>query len=353
MKASIQENQCFLAELMAGNLGIYTIREEWLLSEDVDACKLKEAFFYLMKTSRHLNRVFYLDDDSILQSKSTGIAPLWVADDVEFNMTEAPLMRAGIYKKDNRNFFKIQFHHSLMDGWSLGLFMKDLGNAYHQKPISFVNKSNSSVNRCDNFSPLNRAWKDYSFLSEATGAESDGILFSLNKKEIEDLKKEAAKCKTTLFPLLISRISEVISEISGDEHFEYAIPFSARNNSNINDIGMFVDTQLLELKTMSPAEIQNKLLELIATPNSVFQYSGTPKIMLNFLDMNILKFALSKDGYPVSYLAKYALFDFQIEFRNFENGIDVLILHRNGVLQIAKNTLYQKIKSKLSGEFND
>jgi hypothetical protein len=336
MKASIQENQCFLAELMAGNLGIYTIREKWLLSENVDTCKLKEAFFYLIKVSTNLNRVFYLDDDSILQSKSTDIEPLWDADDVEFNMMEAPLMRAGIHEKGNRKFFKIQFHHSLMDGWSLGLFMKDLANAYFQKLISYVNRSNSSDNACDNFSPLNRAWKDYSFLSEAAGAESDGILFSLNKKEAEDLKKEAAKCKTTLFPLLISRISKAISEISGDEHFEYAIPFSARNNSNINDIGMFVDTQLLELQAASPSEIQNRLLELIAIPNSVFQYSGTPKIMLNFLDMNILKFALSENGYPVSHLARHALFDFQIEFRNFENKIDTLILHRNGVLQIDK-----------------
>jgi hypothetical protein len=240
-----------------------------------------------------------------------------------------------------------------MDGWSLGLFIKDLANAYHQKPISYVSKSNSSINPCDNFSPLNRAWKDYSFLSKAVGPESNGILFSLNKKETEDLKKEAAKCKTTLFPLLISRISGAILEISGDEHFEYAIPFSARNNSNINDLGMFVDTQLLELQAIAPSEIQNKLLELIAIPNSVFQYSGTPKIMLNFLDMNILKFALSPNGYPVSHLAKYALFDFQIEFRNFENGIDVLILHRNGALLIDKNAFYQKIKSKLSGEFND
>jgi hypothetical protein len=113
MSSSIQENQCFLAELMAGNLGIYTIREEWLLSEDVDECKLKEVFFYLMKASTNLNRVFYLDDDSILQSKSTDIEPLWSADDIEFNMMEAPLMRAGIYERSNQKFFKIQFHHSL------------------------------------------------------------------------------------------------------------------------------------------------------------------------------------------------------------------------------------------------
>ncbi|MDR3179400.1 MAG: condensation domain-containing protein [Holosporaceae bacterium] len=350
MRASIQENQCFLAELIAGNRGIYTIREGWSLSSNVDVSKLKSAFFELIKASDNLNRVFYFDDNSMLCSKPTEVLPLWSVDDMEFNMLEAPLICAGVYEKGNRKFFKIQFHHSLMDGWSLGLFMKDLENAYEQKAASYVN--NSKVCSCmpDDFSSIDRSWKKYAFLADSTEPESDGTIFSLDEETTKKLRKESVENGTTLFPLLISKVSESIAEISNDTDFEYAIPFSARDNSNINDIGMFVDTQLLELETTSPSAIQNKLLELIANPNPIYKYSGSPKIMLNFLDMNILKFALSDDGYPISHLSKYALFDFQIEFRNVGNRIDVLITHKNGVLKINRNIFSQKIRNALSGE---
>jgi hypothetical protein len=352
MKASVQENQCFLAELMSGNLGIYTIREQWRLVDDVDVSRLRDAFFYVLKSSVNLNRVFYFDDDSVLNSRETDSIPLWSTDDIEFNMQEAPLIRAGMYEKDGEKFFKIQFHHSLMDGWSLGLFVKDLQNAYAQKPIFFVNNSKSCVNSFHEFTPENRKWKEYAFLSDSIGSESEGIVIHLDEKTVENLKKESIENRTTLFPLLIGKISKMIFELSNESNVEYAIPFSARNNSNINDIGMFVDTQLLELNTISPAEIQNKLLELITAPNSLYKYSGSPKIMLNFLDLNTLKFALSKDGYPISYVTKYALFDLQLEFRNVENRLDVSVAHRVGVLN-DKSAFYKKIEDCLSGESDD
>ncbi|GHT91042.1 hypothetical protein FACS1894122_02690 [Alphaproteobacteria bacterium] len=350
MKTSIQENQCFLAELMAGNVGIYTIREQWKLSNEVDACRLKDAFFYVVKSSSNLNRVFYFDDNSVLNSKLVDLPPLWNTDDIEFNMLEAPLICAGIYEDNDQKFFKIQFHHSLMDGWSLGLFMKDLQKAYDQKTISFVNISKNCTNEIGDFVPCHRDWKEYNFLSPPVGPESEGILLSLNNDVVGSLKKEASSNGTTLFPLIIGKISKAIFEISKSTSIEYAIPFSARNNSNINDIGMFVDTQLLELDTALPTEIQNKLLELISNPNPIHKYSGSPKIMLNFLDMNILKFALSDERYPISYVSKYGLFDLQLEFRNMSDKIDVSIVNRKGALLIERNVFYQKIKEALCGE---
>jgi hypothetical protein len=352
MKASVQENQCFLAELMSGNLGIYTIREQWKLADDIDVSCLRDAFFYVVKSSVNLNRVFYFDDDSVLNSKETDSLPLWSTEDIEFNMQEAPLIRAGVYEKDNEKFFKIQFHHSLMDGWSLGLFIKDLQHAYAQKPVSFVNNSKSCRNSFNEFIRSDRKWKKYGFLSDSVGPESEGIVIRLDERTVENLKKESIENRTTLFPLLISKISKMILALSGETSVEYAIPFSARNNSNINDIGMFVDTQLLESDSISPAEIQNKLLELISNPDSLYKYSGAPGIMLNFLDLNSLKFALSKDGYPISYVTKYALFDLQLEFRSVGNRLDVSITHRLGVLNDT-STFHKKIENCLSGESDD
>jgi hypothetical protein len=265
-------------------------------------------------------------------------------------MLEAPLIGAGVYNKDGHNFFKIQFHHSLMDGWSLGLFMKDLANAYEQKNVSYVNTSKYCAYARNDFTPINKSWKKYTFLADSNRPASEGTILYLEESATEHLKEESTKNGTTLFPLLISRVSRAISEITNDTSFEYAIPFSARNNSNINDIGMFVDTQLLELETTSTSEIQNKLLELMVNPNPIYKYFGTPKIMLNFLDMNILKFSLSDDGYPISHLNKYALFDLQIEFRNIGNRIDVLIMHRENALQIDKSIFYRKIESVLLGD---
>jgi hypothetical protein len=251
MKASVQENQCFLAELMSGNLGIYTIREQWRLVDDVDVSRLRDAFFYVLKSSANLNRVFYFDDDSVLNSRETDSLPLWSTEDIEFNMQEAPLIRAGVYEKDGEKFLKIQFHHSLMDGWSLGLFIKDLQNVYAQKPISFVNNSKNCVSLFCEIIPKNRKWKEYDFLSDSVGPESEGTVIHLDERTLEKLKKESIKNGTTLFPLLISKISKIVLALSNETSVEYAIPFSARNNSNINDMGMFVDTQLLELDEIS------------------------------------------------------------------------------------------------------
>ena len=346
MLASIQENQCFLAEMMTGN-GIYTIEERWRLVTDIDINKLEKAFLQVVQASDRLRSVFYLDDNSVLCRKIENSVDLYQFKGTEFNMLESPLIALKILREETELVFLIRFHHTLMDGWSLGLFLKDLENAYFGRSFSFVqrddNEGQPPSQKWPN--PISNNWMSYNFLHEPSSAISQGVIFSLDEENLCNLQNIANEQSCTLFPLLISKISNVFSKLNnGKVEFEYAIPFSGRSAKNLNSLGMFVETQLLYLNSIEPHYIQKQLLNLIKRPNPLYYYSGMPKIMLNFLDMNVLKLSLSKDLYPLSKLSKYALFDFQVEFRKKKDSLDIFIFGRSGVLDTE---MYENIKNDL------
>jgi hypothetical protein len=118
---------------------------------------------------------------------------------------------------------------------------------------------------------------------------------------------------------------------------------------------MFVDTQLLSLDKknidhISPSAVQNLLLTLLKTPKSLSNYHNTPRMMLNFIDLDVLKLKLNVHDYvslPHTLLPDYCLFDVHIEFRKTNHFLDVMIFHKKDILDISRDEFYSVITKSI------
>ncbi|MFA5075516.1 MAG: condensation domain-containing protein [Candidatus Babeliales bacterium] len=357
MKATIQENQIFIAEQLSDVKGLYTIREVWPLDNKIDIHRLKNAFFKVVANFSKLQTYFILDDDAILQSKIANIVPLWTAEDVFFDMETPPLLAAGIITKDGNFFFKLQFHHALMDGWSLGIFLKHLSENYNKNnseilPIKLIDASVDYENNLIQ-KPIDHKWLQYKFVNNYyLESHAHGITFTIYDDKFRNILSTAKLFGVTLLPLLLYKIINFIQKYDDTENIELAIPFSCRNSSNFHQFGMFVETQIFELQlykrlTAEQATklIQRQIFTLLQNSNPISNYHGQPQIMVNFLELSHLALKLDDViSFPDIVLPKNSLFDVTFEFRQKLNQLEVLLFHKYNALGAKQLFFYEEFK---------
>ncbi|MCQ2265795.1 MAG: condensation domain-containing protein, partial [Bacteroidales bacterium] len=61
------------------------------------------------------------------------------------NLDEEQLFRAEIYETENGNFLYLDFHHIIMDGMSLGMFMSELEKAYAGEALQREEKDGFTI----------------------------------------------------------------------------------------------------------------------------------------------------------------------------------------------------------------
>ena len=357
MKASIQENQMFIAEQLSDVKGLYTIREVWPLDNKVDIHRLQNAFFSVAAKFSKLQTYFAIGDDAALESKAAKIAPLWTVDDVVFDMEIPPLLAAGIITKDGESFFKLQFHHTLMDGWSLGVFLKHLSEAYNENNTENLSTKviDVSVDNKDALvqKPIDRTWLQYKFINpHCSESYAHGEIFTICDDKFRNILSSAKLFGVTLLPLLLYKIINFIRKYDDTENIELAIPFSCRNGSNFHQLGMFVETQVFELqlyKDLSPEQavklIQRQIFTLMQKPHPLSKHHGQPQIMVNFLELSHLALKLDNTiSFPATALPKTTLFDVSFEFRQKLNQLEVLIFHKHDALGLNQLLFYEELK---------
>lgn len=337
MNATIQETLCFLGDSISG-VSLYTVCEMWRLDENIKEERLQQAFVKVICASDKLRSVFFVDENSLL-CRRYGVntnARYWLADDVELNMLEYPLIVGGIESRGGYKIFKVQFHHALMDAWSLGLFMQDLSNVYCGKPVSFVN-DNTFLNRSQEISPLERKWEEYGFIQrkKINDDTSVGEILHLSCDEVSAIQRKASLLSVSLFSVLINMLSKILFRMDLSKTcIEYAIPFFGRSVEEANVIDMMVNTQILSVQDENPRAIHKQLLSLIKSPKSGYDYRGTPAIMVNFLDDELCRFPILKHQYPISYVRKYSIYDLTVEFRKKGGMMDVIVYGKRGSVSV-------------------
>ncbi|WP_340066513.1 amino acid adenylation domain-containing protein [Ascidiimonas aurantiaca] len=86
------------------------------------------------------------------QSETHVLALAKIHSQTVFDLTEAPLLKAKLYKyKENKWIFAYVMHHIIADGWSIAIFMKEL-MAFYKALITETHTT---------FEPLDLQYKDY------------------------------------------------------------------------------------------------------------------------------------------------------------------------------------------------
>lgn len=190
-----------------------------------------------------------------------------------FDLSRAPLMRAGYVQTEQESYLVIDMHHIITDGTSMGIFFAEynalaakrqlpqLSYTYrdatiwmHQRlsdPSHMVHRQWWLEQFSDGISPMNLPTdKPRPSVKNYQGAR---LFYNLPSDLSQRLKGLAKASKTTLFMVMIAGFHNLLARLGADRDIVIGTPVSGRQRLEFNNvIGMFVNT--LPLRTQSVAD---------------------------------------------------------------------------------------------------
>ncbi|MCP4147702.1 MAG: amino acid adenylation domain-containing protein, partial [bacterium] len=186
-----------------------------------------------------------------------------------FELPKAPLLRVGIVEitgTDNtihEQYMLLDMHHIITDGTSQEVLAKELFTLYAGEDLpplklqyrDYAEWQNSREQKelmkqqeefwlnqfCDELPILNLP-TDY-IRPVMRSFEGNKISFALNKHETGYLKETAKENRTTLYMIILSIFTILLSKLSGQEDVIVGTPTAGRRHADLeNIIGMFVNT---------------------------------------------------------------------------------------------------------------
>jgi amino acid adenylation domain-containing protein len=190
-----------------------------------------------------------------------------------FDLTHAPLLRLKLYiLSKGKNLLLVTIHHTIADGWSLGVFLKELilfyqnissGTSYSLPGLSIqysdfanwqtnttrINSMQSSLNYWKNQLsgelPALELPTDHSRSSKQTFTGATHR-FVLSKSLTASLEKFCQQEDVTLFMTLLTTFDILLHRYSGQDDILVGTPVANRNLREIEDlIGVFINTIVL------------------------------------------------------------------------------------------------------------
>jgi len=189
-----------------------------------------------------------------------------------FDLTQLPLLRATLLQlSESETIFILIIHHIVADGWSLGIFFKELTKLY-QDPAALLPAL--SIQYTD-FTQWQRQYLQGEVLhkqinywkQQLTGSPPSlplptdyprptlqtfhgaRLFFTFPKILLDNLKKLSQNAGTTLFMTLLAGFYLLLYRYTGQQDIVLGTPIAGRNRKEVEDlIGFFVNTLLLRVQ---------------------------------------------------------------------------------------------------------
>lgn len=357
-----------------GNVGItYNVPLVTLVEGKIELGKLSKAIEYLVDRHEILRTSFDMKDGdavqvihekvkfkSIYSEKDESDIQYVINDFIKpFDLNRAPLFRFGLVKlAKEKHIFIFDVHHIIFDGWSVGVFMKELWDVYygHELPPKKLQFKDYAVwQQKDKDSDLVKTQEQFWMDSFKDGVpvlnmETDfprGKILSFTGKRYKlqldkDITKKLAglskKTGATLFMVLNSAYNILLSKYSSQDDIVLGTPSSGRTTADMEDIlGMFVNSLPIRSKPEGRKTFREYLDEmkdliLESYDNQDFQ-----------LDVLIEKLGIKRDS------GRNPLFDVMFVFTNKTDDIhigDITVKPYDYVFNIAKFDLTVEVVEK-------
>jgi amino acid adenylation domain-containing protein len=190
-----------------------------------------------------------------------------------FDLRRGPLLRAHLVRRhDHDHLLLLTMHHIISDGWSMGLFFRELATLYAAPAHARTSTLPPLPIQYADFAQWQRTWLQGARLTrllaywraQLTGAPPALALptdhprppvqsfrgatqmFSLGAAVTSGLKALAQASGVTLFMLLVAAFQTLLSRYTGQEDVVVGTPIANRNRSETEGlIGFFVNTLVL------------------------------------------------------------------------------------------------------------
>lgn len=181
-----------------------------------------------------------------------------------FKLEQAPLLRAGIIKVDDReHVLMIDIHHIISDGTSIITFVKECAALYNGESLPVLNlqykdysewhnseKEKENINKqaaywLNEFEgeiPVLNLPTDYE-RPAVQGFEGNSLGFNIDRDTYEPLKALALEHEATVYMVVLAVFNIMLSKLSGQDQIIVGAPTSGRRHADLQQVmGMFLNT---------------------------------------------------------------------------------------------------------------
>ncbi|MCP4157092.1 MAG: amino acid adenylation domain-containing protein, partial [bacterium] len=259
----------------------YNMPQVLTLTREAEPGRLEEAFRRLIARHESLRTTFriikenpvqvihrYDENDFFIHRQETSEGESGVRKIVEgfvrpFDLTQAPLLRAGLIQTRDRQLLVLDMHHIITDGTSQEQLIKEYFAHYkgEQQPHQGLQyKDYAEWRRRKAQREIIKKQEGY-WLGQYSGEipelqlpydrprpemqsfEGAALEFKLKPEETQVIKENAAETQTTLYMVLLALYTLVLAKLSGQEDIIVGTPVAARRHADLTHIiGMFVNT---------------------------------------------------------------------------------------------------------------
>ena len=316
-----QQRLWFIEQLLVGNNGLYHIPTVIRIKGNLNEKALKQALDYLVSRHEILRTRLVTDDgigyQEILDSDlgfSLAFKDLTKSKDKNINSlvsyeisrpfaSDEVLCRALCIKlSEQERVLVITFHHIISDGWSVGIFNKELSAAY-ESYASYKSPDLPALPvQYADYSIWQRSWlsgkilekqlhywqeqlQDVSSLELPADRSRPSVQnykggyyqHRVSKDTLDKLRKLSQDEGVTLFMVLFSVFSGVLSKLSNQTDIIIGTPIAGRNSIDIEGlIGFFVNTLALRADTSGDPSFKELLHRVEKATLGAYEHQDVP-----------------------------------------------------------------------------
>ncbi|MDQ0273971.1 amino acid adenylation domain-containing protein, partial [Cytobacillus purgationiresistens] len=294
--SSAQERIYIISQFDKSNLS-YNIPSAYRVKEKLSEDKLYEALFVLVKRHESLRTSFKLNGDVLVQKVSEeAVVDLSISDVIEanvkkeisdfvkpFDLTDSPLMRVKLMHTEKGDYILLlDMHHIISDGMSMEVLIKDFMKIYQNEslfPLTIQYKDYAIWQRSE--MKTERLLKQEKYWMERLTGEMPTLelpvdfkrpamnnfignryQLSVNEELTRTIKKFALNTNTSLYMVLLSAYSVLLSRYSNQDDIIIGSVISGRIQEEVQDlIGMFANTLALRVSPKSNLTFRDFLLQ--------------------------------------------------------------------------------------------
>ncbi|HEY0677810.1 MAG TPA: condensation domain-containing protein, partial [Chitinophagaceae bacterium] len=221
-----------------------------------------------------------------------------------FDLTQAPLIRLKLYALSEEHYsLLVIIHHTIADGWSLGIFLRELMMFYEQitigrhaflpaLPIQYSDFANWQIGQTgsEGFKSAMNYWKKQlqgplPVLDLPTDEQrgprqsfSGGTeRFVLTRDLIEAVEKLCRQEDVTLFMVMLTTFYILLHRYSGQDEILVGTPIANRNLPELeNLIGVFINTLVLRTKVSGECSFRELLQRVREVSVEAYTHQDLP-----------------------------------------------------------------------------
>ncbi|SDB91997.1 non-ribosomal peptide synthetase [Shouchella lonarensis] len=313
-----QTSMWFFEQMYPGNRH-YHMPMSWRIRGSLNVSVLEQSLKALVDRHASFRTVFTKqDDEEVVQQvvpSSFSLAVIDVRNEPDkevhlqaerkqpFSFTTGPLFRAQLVQRatDDYELF-INMHHIISDGWSMGIFIRELQALYEAFLAGKPSPLRALPLQYTDYAVWQREWLESGVLEKQMDywrEQLDGVevlqlatdyprpatqtftgkthIFTLDQKMTASLQRVSDQAGATLYMTLLAAFHILLQRYSGQEDITVGTPVAGRNEAEVeNVIGFFVNTLVIRARVDGSSSFLSLLQQVKETALQAYVHQDVP-----------------------------------------------------------------------------